>query len=201
MAFLLDEAFLPATLTVPAMTDEQFAAFCSEHPDLCFEMTAEGELVVRPPNFSFTGAQNLEICGQLHQWARQDARGIANDSSTGYVLPNAARRSPDASWTPRSELLKLKTEIRDGYWHLCPAFVIELRSHSDRLRVVREKMREYIANGAQLGWMLDPQTRTVEVYRPDREPEVLAGTDSIRGEGPVEGFVLNLRPVWDPFEA
>ena len=86
----------------------------------------------------------------------------------------------------------------DGYWHLCPAFVIELRSRSDRLPVLRAKMQEYVANGARLAWMIDPDARTVEVYRPDRETELLAGVDSIDGEGPVEGFVLDLRTVWDP---
>src|SRR5580700_993987 len=99
MAFMIDDAFLPATLTAPPMTDKEFAGFCAEHPDLFFEMTAEGEIVVMPPNFSLTGAQNLEICKQLGNWARQDSTGIANDSSTGFVLPSGARRSPDASWT------------------------------------------------------------------------------------------------------
>jgi len=202
MAFTIDEAFLPATLTAPPMNDEQFAEFCSEHPDLFFEMTAEGEIVVMPPAFSLTGARNSEICRQLTNWARQDGRGVANDSSTGYVLPNGARRSPDASWTHKTSIRQLAPENREGYWRLCPAFVIELRSQSDRLRVLREKMQEWIANGAELAWLADPQTRTVEVYRPNREPEILAepesGVSSVVGEGAIEGFTLDLRTVWDP---
>ena len=198
MVLTLDEAFLPATLTAPPMTDEQFAEFCAEHPDLWFETTAEGELIVMPANFPFTGSQNQEIARQLGNWARLDRRGAVVDSSGGFVLPNGARRSPDASWTPKSQLPKLPRATRQGYWHLCPAFVIELRSHSDRLRTLRAKMQEYIENGAQLGWMIDPETQTVEVYRPGREPELLSGLESLAGEGPVDGFVLDLRTVWDP---
>ena len=198
MAFLIDEAFLPATLTAPPMSDEQFAEFCADHPDLFFEMTAEGELIVMPPTYSFTGTQNTEILGQLRDWARRDGRGVASDSSTGFVLPNGARRSPDAAWTFKTEIAKLSPKSRNGFWHLCPAFVIELRSKSDRMRTVREKMREYLANGAHLGWLIDPESRTVEIYRPGREPEVLVGAESVPGEGPIEGFVLHLPPVWDP---
>jgi Uma2 family endonuclease len=198
MPFTIDEAFLPATLTAPPMTDKQFADFCAEHPDLFFETTAEGEIIVMPPNFSTTGARNLEITRQLGNWARKDGRGIANDSCTGYVLPNGARRSPDASWTPKDEIWNLPEESRQGYWHLFPPFVIELRSHSDRLPVLRAKMQEYLANGARLGWMIDPETRSVEVYRPDHSPETMDNVDFVSGEGPVEGFVLDLRSVWDP---
>lgn len=198
MAFLIDEAFLPATLTVPPMSDEQFAEFCSEHPDLFFEMTAEGELVVMPPTFSMTSMRNQEIGRQLATWAIHDARGISGDSSGGFVLPNGARRSPDASWTFKSDVARLSATEREGYWHLCPAFVIELRSHTDRPRVLREKMIEWISNGAQLAWMIDPDTRTVGVYRPDREPEILSDMESVAAGEPLSGFVLDLRRVWDP---
>jgi Uma2 family endonuclease len=201
MPFTIDEAFLPATLTAPPMTDRQFADFCAEHPDLFFEMTAAGEIIVMPPTFSLTSIRNREIISQLDRWAWQDRRGLVGESSGGFVLPSGARRSPDASWIPKDDIRQLNQESLGGYWHLCPAFMIELRSHSDRMPVLRAKMQEYIANGAELGWMIDPDTRTVEVYRPDREPESLVGVDSIAGEGPVEGFVLDLRPVWDPLAA
>jgi Uma2 family endonuclease len=164
-------------------------------------MSAEGEIVVMPPNFTLTGIRNRVIIGQLDRWTTQDGRGTAGDSSAGFVLPNGARRSPDASWIPLSAIRNLDKESREGYYHLCPAFVIELRSKSDRPRVLRDKMREYITNGAQLGWLIDADARTVEVYRPDREPELLTGPESVTGEGPVEGFILNLRTVWDPLGA
>jgi Uma2 family endonuclease len=181
------------------MTDEEFFAFCEEHPDLFFETTADGELIVMPAPHSLTGVRNSEIGGQLTVWSRGDGRGFVTDSSTGFVLPNGARRSPDAAWTPKSEIAKLPRESREGYWHLCPAFVIELRSQSDRLRVLRQKMREYIDNGAQLGWLIDAEARSVEIYRPNREPELREGIESLSGEPPVAGFTLDLRTVWDPF--
>ena len=199
MAFQLDEAYLPATLTAPPMTDEEFSYFCAEHPDLYFEVTAGGDLIVMPPTYSTTSAQNSEINMQLAVWARLDGRGRTCESSGGFVLPNGARRSPDAAWTPKTAIQALGPEGRKRYWHLCPAFVIELRSQTHRLPVVREKMREWIDNGAELAWLIDPSTRTVEVYRPNREPEIHADCQAIAGEGPVAGFVLDLRLVWDPF--
>jgi Uma2 family endonuclease len=201
MAFMIDEAFLPAILSAPPMTDRQFADFCGEHPDLFFEMTAAGEIVVMPPRFSLASIRNREITSQLDRWASQDLRGVVGESSGGFVLPNGARRSPDACWIAKDDIRQLNRESLEGYWHLCPAFVIELRSHSDRLPVLRAKMQEYIANGARLGWMIGPEARTVEVYRPDREPESLVGINSITGEEPVGGFVLDLRTVWDPLGA
>ena len=198
MAFVIDDAFLPATLTVPPMTDDEFARFCAEHPDLFFEMTAEGELIVMPPTYSFTGVRNTRINRQLDVWAEQDGRGFASDSSTGFVLPNGARRSPDAAWTLKSRIAQLNPASRSKFWHLCPDFAIELKSSTDRPRKLRDKMREYLANGAQLGWLIDPDHRSVAIYRPDAEPETRTDIDSISGEGPVAGFVLDLSFVWNP---
>ena len=181
------------------MTDEEFAAFCSEHPDLFFEVTAEGDLIVMPPTHSLTAARNSEISGQLRNWARADRRGIATDSSGGFVLPNGARRSPDAAWTLRSRVEALSPESQEGFWHLCPDFVIELRSQSDRLRTLRAKMREYMDNGATLGWLINPEARSIEIYRPGRDPERIENAASVAGEEPVNGFALDLRTVWDPF--
>ena len=131
-------------------------------------------------------------------WAERDGRGIACDSSTGYLLPNWGRRSPDASWTQLSRFRELSEESRSRFWHLCPDFVIEIRSSTDRTRVLQAKMEEWVENGAQLGWLIDPETETVTVYRPGREAEVATGVDSVTGEGPVAGFALDLRAVWRP---
>ena len=199
MSFLIDEAYLPATLTAHPMTDEAFAEFCTEHPDLFFEMTAEGEIIVMPPTRSLTGARNGEITRQLGNWSLQSARrGTMTASSDGFVLPTGARRSPDAAWTSKVRLDQLSKESLEGFWHLSPDFVIELKSDSDRLPVLRKKMAEWIANGTQLGWLIIPETKTVEVFRPGQEPETRKGIDSIAGEGPVEGFLLDLRKVWNP---
>jgi Uma2 family endonuclease len=198
MAFVLDPAYLPAVLTCQPMSDEEFAALCAEHPDVRLEMTAEGELIVMPPTFSITGLQNSEILGQLRQWSLGHGRGVTADSSTGFVLGNGARRSPDASWISRARLEGLTPDELTGFWHLCPDFVIELRSPSDRLRTIHEKMEEYLANGASLGWLIDPAARSITVFRPNAGPETVLAMDAFTADGPVAGFTLELARVWDP---
>ena len=197
MTIAIDDALLPATLTAHPMTDEEFTAFCAEHPELNFEMSSEGELIVMAPTHSDTGASNYEVAIQFGIWAKKDRRGIGCDSSTGFVLPNGARRSPDVSWTLKTRIAQLVPRKRESFWHLCPDFVIEVRSDSDRLNPLRAKMAEYLAQGAQLGWLIDPKNRSVEIYRPNGEVEKRSGADSLAGEGPVAGFVLDLRSVWD----
>src|SRR5215469_7273155 len=126
MDLLLDESFLPAILSAPPMTDEEFAEFCSEHPDLFFEMTAEGELIVMPPNFSLMGLRNSEILDQLKGWAKHDGHGVVSDAAAGFVLPSGARRSPDAAWIRKERIRRLDPKMLQRYWHLCPDFVIEV---------------------------------------------------------------------------
>ena len=198
MTFTIDEELLPATLSSPPMTDAEFAELCAEHPDLFFEVTGEGDIVVMPPTYSLTGARNSEIGSQLTSWARKHGQGIATDSSTGFVLPNGARRSPDAAWTLKTRVARLPAESREKYWRLCPDFVIELRSATDRPRLLREKMLEWMVNGAQLGWLIDPEQRAVTIYRPDGSQETRTGIESIQGEGPVASFSLDLTSVWNP---
>ena len=201
MAFTIDQEHLPAVLTSHPMSDAEFATLCSEHPDLFFEMTAEGELIVMPATYSIPGLRNAEIISQLRNWAIIGRSGVVSDSSTGFVLPNGARRSPDAAWTLKSRIQQLDPASREGFWHLCPDFVIELRSPSDRPRAIREKMREWIANGAQLAWLIEPSERAITIYRASGEPETLRADESIAGEGAVQGFVLSLPMVWDPLDA
>jgi Uma2 family endonuclease len=198
MAFVVDDKFLPATLTAHPMTDDEFTEFCAEYPDLFFEMTAEGDLIVMPPAYSLNGARNAVIGAELGIWSEKDGLGVGCASSAGFVLPNGARRSADASWTLKSRIAKLDPASREKFWRLSPDFVIELQSSTDRPRLVREKMEEWMANGAQLAWLIDPDRRSVTIYRPDREVETLADIDSIAGEGPVAGFVLDLSFVWNP---
>lgn len=198
MALVIEDQFLPATLSAPPMTDEEFERFCAEHPDLFFEMTAEGELIVMPPTDPETSMRNAEVQFQLSAWARKDRRGKVVEASGGFVLANGARRSPDASWISKSAIQNLQAKGGKHLWRLCPEFVIELRSPGDRLRKLRSKMREYIENGVQLGWLIDPENRSIEIYRPGRDPELRQEIDSIAGEGSVEGFVLDLRAIWEP---
>jgi Uma2 family endonuclease len=198
MPFLINDANLPATLTAQPMTDEEFAAFCAEHPDLNFEMTAEAELIVMPPTHSWSGAGNSDVDAQLSNWARKDRRGVVCDSSTGFVLPNGARRSPDASWTLKNRVQQLGAAKKIGFWHLCPDFMIEIKSGTDRWKLLQQKMREYLEQGAQLRWLIDPEKKSVEIYRPNGDVEARTGIDKLEGEGLVAGFVLNLTYVWDP---
>ena len=199
MPFLINDAYLPAILTARPMSDEEFTAFCGEHPDLNFEMSAEGELIVVAPTHSDSGARSLDVGAQLAIWAKKDRRGIACDSSTGFVLPNGARRSPDASWTLKTRVQQLGAAKRKSFWHLCPDFVIEVKSDSDRLKSLQAKLPEYLEQGAQLGWLIDPANKTVEIYRAGGNVEKRPQIDRLEGEGPASSFVLDLTCVWDPF--
>ena len=181
-----------------ALTEEQFAAFCAQNRDMRIELTAEGVLEIMPPTYSITGSQNADITVELGIWARRDGTGVFFDSSAGFRLPNRAIRSPDASWVLRSRLAALTAEDKNRFIPLCPDFVVELRSTTDRLSVVQAKMAEYIANGARLGWLIDPINRRVYVYRPDAPVEVLDAPDTLSAEPELAGFALNLTPIWAP---
>jgi len=179
------------------MTDDQFFALCQQNRDLRLERTAQGDIIVMPPTGFETGNRNSEITRQLVNWTKRDGTGVACDSSTGFKLPNGADRSPDGAWISRARLAPLTSEEKEKFLPLCPDFVIELRSPSDRLEDVQAKMEEYIANGARLGWLIDPQTRRVHVYRPGAV-EILQGVQRVSGEGELPGFVLDLRDIWEP---
>ena len=198
MQIAIDEAYLPATLTASPMTDEQFARFCSEYPNHFVEMSAEGEIVIMPPNYTITGLQSQMINVQLVNWALQDDTGFTTEGTAGFRLPNGARRSPDAAWTRKDRIFALTPISRKTFWHLCPDFVIELRSHTDRLPTLRKKMQEWIENGAQLAWLIDSDRRSLEIYRPGCDPLTLENPESVAGEKPIDGFVLHLKRVWDP---
>jgi Uma2 family endonuclease len=177
-------------------TDEESVAFCQQYEDCFVECTAEGEIIIMPPNYSRTGKQNLEIIAQLVMWGKKDGRGDVYDSSAGFLLPNGARRSPDASWIRKDRVAALPRKQQEGFYHLCPDFAIELRSSADRINRLKAKMEEYIANGAELGWLIDPKERAVWIYRPGSAAECVANARRIPGEGPVAGFVLELAGIW-----
>ena len=180
------------------LTEEQFVEFCAQNRELRIERTAEGALEIMPPAFSVTGNQNASVTTDLTIWARQDGSGYAFDSSAGFTLPNGAVRSPDSSWVLRSRLDALTDEDRDGFWRICPDFVIEIRSSSDRLSTLQAKMREYIDNGARLGWLVDPIGRRAYVYRPGAAVEVLDAPQTLSGDPELAGFTLDLSAIWEP---
>ena len=187
---------LPGELVLQ-VSQEQFEALAAANRDLQLERTAQGELIVNPPTGGESGKRNLSISTQLGNWFEaREALGEAFDSSTGFRLPNGADRSPDASWVSRERWESLTPQQRKGFVPLCPDFAIELRSESDSLPKLQAKMREYIDNGTQLGWLIDPKNRRVEIYRPGREVEVLENPSSLSGEDVLPEFVLSLRRVW-----
>ena len=145
-----------------------------------------------------TGERNLSLTGQLYRWYEENSNlGKAFDSSTGFILPNGATRSPDASWVSRERWEALTLEQKGTFANICPDFVVELRSSSDRLQSLQAKMREYMDNGARLGWLIDPQQRQVEIYRPKLAVTVLSNPAELSGEEVLPGFLLNLHPMWD----
>ena len=186
---------LPSAIALH-VTQEQFEALSAANRDLRLERTAQGELVVNPPTGGESGLRNFSITGQLARWYEEhEDLGEGFDSSTGFRLPNGADRSPDLSWVRRERWESLTPQQRKGFLPLCPDFVVELRSESDSLPKVQAKMREYIDNGAKLGWLIDPQNRRVEIYRPGRDVEVLENPTNLSGEDVLPGFILNLRRV------
>jgi Uma2 family endonuclease len=178
------------------VTEEDFFAFCQLNPDWRLERTAEGEVIFMPPAGGETGRQNSQFNRLLGNWAEADGTGVVFDSSTGFELPNGAKRSPDAAWVRRSRWEALTPEQRRKFPPLCPDFVAELRSPSDALETLQEKMEEYLANGAELGWLIDPLERKVTIYRPGTEPVCLDNPEQVNGDPVLPGFVLDLRRIW-----
>ncbi|MDZ8082766.1 MAG: Uma2 family endonuclease [Nostoc sp. DcaGUA01] len=176
------------------LTDEQFFQVCQNNRDLRLERTAEGELIIMPPTGWESGNRNSRLTQRLGNWTDADGTGLAFDSSTGFKLPNGANRSPDASWVSRQRLEALNPDP-DRFLPMAPDLVVELRSASDSLKTVQEKMREYINNGVRLGWLIDPQNQRVEIYRPGQDVEILQSPTSLSGEDVLPGFVLDLAQI------
>ncbi|MGH9941107.1 MAG: Uma2 family endonuclease [Pyrinomonadaceae bacterium] len=178
------------------LTDEQFFEFSQLNRDLRIERTAEGGLLIMPPTGGETGERNAEITIQLGSWAKRDGTGTTFDSSTGFRLPNGAVRSPDASWVSHERLAALSAEEKKKFFPLCPDFVIELRSATDSHAALQEKMQEYLDNGTRLGWLIDPERRRVDVYRPQLPVVKLEQPETISAEPALSGFILDLREIW-----
>lgn len=179
------------------LTDEQFFRLCQDNPELRFELTAQGELIVMPPTGSETGWRNSKFNQRLANWTEVNGEGLAFDSSTGFILSNGAKRSPDAAWVRRERWRALTPEQRREFAPLCPDFVMELRSPTDSLFALQEKMQEYIDNGARLGWLIDPIEKRVFVYRPGQPAEALDNPTSLEGDPVLPGFVLSVQELWE----
>lgn len=176
------------------MTDDEFLRFCADNDMLRLERDANGEVVIMSPTGTDGGNAELDIATELNIWARQDGRGRALGPNSGVKLPDTAVRAADAGWISWERYNASSTK---GYRNAVPEFVIELRSPSDRLPELRAKMGQWLANGVELAWLIDPERKVVEIYRPGREAEVQEGHSAAYGEGAVGGFVLELARVWE----
>ncbi|NEQ95917.1 MAG: Uma2 family endonuclease [Cyanothece sp. SIO2G6] len=184
---------LPKTLHV---TNDQFIAFVHANPDLKLERTATGELIVISPTGSESGNHNSELTTDVTLWNRQAQLGKVFDSSTGFRLPNGATRSPDVAWVKQERWETLTPDQRQGFAPLCPDFVIELISKADDVATLRDKMQEYVNNGCRLGWLIIPQTQTVEIYRQGQAVETVSFSTKLSGESVLPGFELDLQSLF-----
>ncbi len=176
--------------------DQQFFDFCQANKELRIERTAQGDFEIMAPTGGETGRRNLILAAQLYFWAEQEGSGTAYDSSTGYTLPNGAIRSPDVSWVKNTKLAQLTPEQRQRFLPLCPDVVIELRSPSDSLKTLQDKMLEYRDNGAELGWLIDPEQKWVYEYRVGNDIRIFENPQVLVAEVLLQGFELDLSKVW-----
>jgi Uma2 family endonuclease len=186
-----------AVLRMPDMSDDAFFDFCTDNREYRIERSAKGQVTIMSGTGGRTGNRNGKITSSLIVWSEADGRGIAFDSSTMFLLPDGAMRSPDGAWVQLSRLQAISSAQRDRYLPVCPDFVIELRSPTDRLSDLHAKMQEWMANGCALGWLLDPSTKTAFVYSGAGVTE-LASPAVLSGEGLMSTFTLDLSRIWDP---
>jgi Uma2 family endonuclease len=179
------------------MNDDEFFEFCQRHKDLRIEMEKDGEIIIMPPTGSETGVKNFKLTGMFWVWVERDGRGVGFDSSTGFRLPNGAKRSPDLSWMTLERWNAISAAKRKKFAPVCPDFVVELRSETDTLEKLQAKMEEYIENGASLGWLIDAGRRKVYVYTQNKEVEILNNPTEISGDPLLKGFKLNLKEIWE----
>jgi Uma2 family endonuclease len=179
------------------LSDDQFYELCQNHRDLKFERTAQGELVIVTPVGGEGGSREADLIGDLVYWNRRTQLGKVFSSSTCFRLPNGADRSPDAAWIILERWNQLTPEQQKKFPPVCPDFAIELRSESDALESLQQKMQEYISNGLRLGWLVNPQDRQVEVYKANRVKRVLENPKQVDGEDVLPGFVFELSILWD----
>jgi Uma2 family endonuclease len=189
------DLYLPVTLHKPDLTDQEWQQFCAKYSDYRIEYTAEGDLVLMPGTDPVTGFRNSWITAELLRWSIRDGNGKCCDSSTAFLLPSGARRSPDASWITNDQWQKIVAAKQPIA--ITPRFVIELKSSQDSRKKLHEKMVEWIENGVELAWAIDPERKQVTIYRPNQMPESVENADSICGEGPVAGFLLDLTLIWN----
>lgn len=178
------------------LTDDEFLKFCQQNPELRIESTATGALVVMPPTGGGSGKRNADLTVDVGLWNRQTELGEVFDSSTVFKLPNGARRSPDVAWIANDRWSALMPDDQERFPPIAPDFVIELRSRTDDIEDLEAKMQEYMENGVRLGWLIDPITRQVKIYRQEQPVEALQNPTALSGETVLPGFVLDLSRIF-----
>lgn len=178
------------------LSDDALFELCQRNRDLKIERTSNGEIVVARPAGGETGRRNFELIGQLGAWVHRDGTGVGFDSSTGFLLPNGAERSPDMAWVKRSRWAELSAIQRKRFVPLCPDFVMELKSPSESIDELKAKMVEYQRCGAALGWLIDPDAARVWVYRPGHRPRLFRRPRTLAGDPVLRGLVIDLQPIW-----
>ncbi len=178
------------------MSADEFWEFCARNRKLRAELTKDGDVIIMPPTGFETSDKNSEINFQLMLWAKADKSGKVTDSNGGFILNNGAVYAPDASWTDKKRLENFSAAELKKFLPLCPDFVIELRSESDNLKDLQNKMSEYIENGARLGWLIDPKNKQALIYRANGEVEILENPDKVSGEDVLKDFELDLTEIW-----
>jgi len=176
--------------------DQYFFEFCQLNPELRIERSCKGDLIIMPPTGGSTGIINSDSLGILYNWKEKDGTGLIFDSSTGFTLPNGAKRSPDLSWVKKDRWNLLTQKEQDKFPPICPDFVAEIRSVTDDLNTLKNKMVEYIENGARLGWLIDPVDGQVLIYRPNCDVETIRTHAVIKGDPVLPGFELDTRKLW-----
>ena len=179
------------------VVNDQFFEFCQANKELRIERTAQGDCEIMAPTGGETGWRNSGLTAQLYNWAEREGSGVVFDSSSGFVLPNGAIRSPDVSWVKRTRLAVLTSEQKQRFLPLCPDFVIELRSPSDNLKALQDKMQEYIENGASLGWLIDTEARQVLVFQPQQKLVSLEQPEVMSADEVLKGFELDMQKIWN----
>lgn len=197
MNFAINSIELPIRLrTAMPMSDEEFMDFCAANEPARCERDANGEIIVMSPTGSDGGGTELEVGLELGIWARADGRGRVFGPSAGFKLPDTSVRAADAAWISLRRWNALSREEQKSYAPICPEFVIEIRSESDRLPPLQAKMEQWIANGAEVAWLIDPIEKAITIYRPGSEPELHTNPTSVQGTGPIAGFELVLSRIW-----
>jgi Uma2 family endonuclease len=178
------------------MTDDDLFDFCQENELLQVERDANGDLLLMTPSGLEGAAANTDLVVELAIWARQDGRGRSSGNNAGFTLPDGSMRSPDAAWTSWEKWNAVPLAERKKFGRLVPDFIVELRSETDRLRPLQAKMQMWIDNGVELAWLIDPERRVVEVYRPNEASEIHEDPTSMLGTGSISGFCLVMNVVW-----